>query len=390
MPRPAEGGRHIHLDAAGGLAGDMFAAALLDALPELQDRVLADCRAVLPEGAGLPFLEEGTSGAVRCRRFGLRDAGAEASHEESHFRDMVRRIEQARLASGTAGHAVAILRVLAEAEAAIHGVAVDQVHFHEIGDWDSLVDVVAAGSIVAALADASWSVSPLPLGSGLVRTRHGLLPIPAPATAAILTGFEWRDDGIGGERVTPTGAAILRHLAPGKRPAVLRLEAVGSGAGTRELEGMPNILRATVGRVTTGSGTEQVTVLSFEIDDMTGEEIGQACERLRALPGVLDLSTATRRGKKGRPLESFRLLVRPDALDAVCHACLTETSTIGLRWHVEDRLCLPRQEDSLEGIRRKRVERPDGSVTIKAESDDLSGGSLAERRRRKAASEVQP
>jgi len=249
------------------------------------------------------------------------------------------------------------------------------------------MDVVAAGSIMAALADASWSVSPLPLGGGLVRTRHGLLPVPAPATAAILTGFAWRDDGVGGERVTPTGAAILRHLAPGRRPAVLRLEAVGSGAGTRELEGMPNILRAVVARATGGPRTEQVTVLSFEIDDMTGEEIGQAADRLRALPGVLDLSTVTRHGKKGRPLESFRLLVRPDALDTVRDACLTETSTIGLRWHLEDRLCLPRHEDSIEGIRRKRVERPDGSVTIKAESDDLSGGSLAERRRRKAISE---
>lgn len=114
---------------------------------------------------------------------------------------------------------------------------------------------------------------------------------------------------------------------------------------------------------------------------MTGEEIGTACDRLRALDGVLDLSTATRRGKKNRPMESFRLLVRPDALAAVQAACLTETSTIGLRWHEESRLCLIRELDQRDGIRRKRVRRPGGVTTFKAESDDLTGASLAERRR---------
>ena len=125
---------------------------------------------------------------------------------------MVARIEAAPLSSGTAAHATAILRHLAEAEAAIHHVPVNEVHFHEIGDWDSLMDVTAAGSVAAALEGARWSVSALPRGDGLVRTRHGLLPVPAPATAWLLEGFTWRDDGIGGERVTPTGAAILRHL----------------------------------------------------------------------------------------------------------------------------------------------------------------------------------
>ncbi len=387
MPQPAEGHRHIHLDASGGVAGDMFVAALLDALPELRERVLADCRAVLPPGAGVPFLDEGTSNSIRCLRFGLRTGHGAHDHHASHFTDMVGRIERAKLARGTAGHAVAILSILAEAEAAIHRVPVDRVHFHEIGDWDSLLDVVAAGSIAAALGSASWSVSPLPLGGGLVRTRHGLLPVPAPATAAILTGFDWRDDGVGGERVTPTGAAILRHLVGGDRPDVLHLEAVGTGAGTRPIAEMPNILRAIVARTVTEPRGEQVMVLSFEIDDMTGEEIGAACDRLRALDGVLDLSTATRRGKKGRPLESFQLLVRPEALEAVRIACLTQTSTIGLRWHVEDRLCLPRTADARDGIRRKSVVRPDGSVTVKAESDDLAGDSLAERRRLASRSE---
>ena len=128
------------------------------------------------------------------------------------FPEIARLISSAKLHPGTADQAIAILRRLAEAESRMHRVPVDEVHFHEIADWDSLMDVVAAGSIAAALAQCSWSVSDLPRGDGLVRTRHGLLPIPAPATVELLRGFRWRDDGVGGERVTPTGAAIVAHL----------------------------------------------------------------------------------------------------------------------------------------------------------------------------------
>src|SRR6185295_18890158 len=151
--------------------------------------------------------------------------------------------------TGTAEQAVAILTHIAQAEARIHDVPVERVHFHEIADWDSLMDVVAAGSIAAALPGAVWSVSELPRGAGLVRTQHGMLPVPAPATVAILEGFAWRDDGIAGERVTPTGAAILRHLVGNGREkarAAGRLVASGTGAGTRELTGIPNVLRVLV------------------------------------------------------------------------------------------------------------------------------------------------
>ena len=357
----------------------MFIAAMLDALPELRGRVMEDLSAILPASGAKPALREGTSNSIRCQRFGFEELGP-TEPCAADFRGMVALIEAARLSQGTAGHAVAILSILAQAEAHVHRTPVDQVHFHEIGEWDSLMDVVAAGSIAAALNDASWSVSPLPLGGGTISTRHGRLPVPAPATIDMLKGFSWCDDGIGGERVTPTGAAILRHLVGGERPDVLYLDAVGNGAGTRTLPDIPNILRAIVTRGIVEPRQEQVMVLSFEIDDMTGEEIGVAADRLRAIDGVFDLSCATRRGKKGRPLESFRLLVRPDALEVVRVACLTETSTIGLRWHVEDRLCLPRSTRITEGMRIKRVERPDGSVSGKVESDDLDAEGLAARR----------
>ena len=143
-----------------------------------------------------------------------------------------------------------LLELLADAEARVHGTTIDAVHFHELADWDSLMDVVAAGSIAAQLDGAHWTASALPLGGGTVHTAHGRLPVPAPATSVLLTGYPWQDDGIAGERVTPTGAAILRHLVPPARCAARRqggrLICVGSGAGTRTLPGLPNIVRALI------------------------------------------------------------------------------------------------------------------------------------------------
>jgi uncharacterized protein (TIGR00299 family) protein len=372
----------IMMDVVGGVAGDMFVSAMVDALPELRSRVIADAGRVLPEGVGGPLLEDGMSGGLRCLRFRL---GHHHHHHASGFTDMVARIENAPLFPGTRAQAVAILRHLAEAEAAIHAVPVGEVHFHEIGDWDSLMDVVAAGSIAAALPDARWVVSDLPRGGGLVPTAHGLLPVPAPATARLLTGFTWRDDGVGGERVTPTGAAILRHLAaPGTASG--RLRSTGTGAGTRELAGMANILRVTIFDDEKNATVEEIVVLSFDIDDMTGEEISTAADRLRALPQVRDLVIHTALGKKGRPVHVFRLLLRPEDQTAVAAACFTETSTIGLRWHVERRDVLPRCVHSADGVRVKVVRRGEGS-SRKAESDDLLGTSLESRRTTKRRAE---
>ncbi|WP_421699218.1 LarC family nickel insertion protein [Ancylobacter sp.] len=444
------GVRRIHLDAVGGVAGDMFVAALLDAFPDLAPRVLADCRAVLPEGVGEPVLRQGLSGGLAVRRFGLEEATAayhphshaddhahshahsahlslalmagldpatqtspavlvealdprvepgdegtrgsgEPAHHHPHahsagaYRDMVARIEAAPLGAGTSGHALAILGFIAQAESALHRVPVDEVHFHEIADWDSLLDVVAAGSLAAALEGAAWTVSSLPLGGGLVKTQHGLLPVPAPATATLLEGFDWRDDGVSGERVTPTGAAILKHLARSGAPLGGRLVASGTGAGTRDLPGLPNVLRVLVFEPVADDG-DVVTVLECEIDDMTGEEIGTAMELLRGEPGVLDASFAPRFGKKGRPMVALRLLVRPDHAEAVAQACFAQTSTLGLRRREERRLVLKRAAGEVAGVAVKRAARPGGD-TVKAESDALAGDTLAARRALKQRAE---
>ena len=374
----------IHLDAVGGVAGDMFVAAMLDALPDLRSRVLADAAAVLPRGIGEPRLEEASSGGIRAFRFGLAAEGSVGSSKETTFAALVARIGAAKLTEGTAVQAMAVLRILAEAEAKIHRVAIDHVHFHEIADWDSLLDVVAAGSIASALGGARWSVSSLPRGGGIVRTGHGALPAPAPATAMILEGFEWHDDGIPGERVTPTGAAILQHLVGERlRGPSGRLRSSGSGAGTRDLPTMPNILRALVFEDANAPAGDRVTSISFEVDDMTGEEIGVAAERLRDLPGVLDVTIGQRWGKKGRPMQSFRVIARRDATDLVASRCLEETSTIGLRLDERSRVILRRRATRIDEVGVKTVFRSGSGATHKAESDEVRGANLAERRRHK-------
>jgi uncharacterized protein (DUF111 family) len=425
--------KHIHLQPLGGIAGDMFVAAMLDAFPQFVARVFSDVAAVLPPEAGEPRLERVSKNAIAARHFSLASADPEArsslagsqeavtdgnsarhyrrkpqapgsfiemacgtavasgASQLGTYREICGVIEAASLSGAAAVHALGILRVLAEAEATIHGVPIDEVHFHELAGWDSLMDVVAAGSLISAVGDADWSVSDLPLGSGQVKTQHGLLPVPSPATALILEGYPWRSDGVAGERVTPTGAAIVRYLVPrggSKSRAEGTLLASGYGAGTRNFPTMANVLRvmAFESAVPASASDTVVAAVQFDIDDMTGEEIGTAADRLRSLPGVLDLLLFPAQGKKGRPVTVFHLLVPPEHLQQCSDAVFAETSTIGLRWTLCDRFVLPRSvRNTGEGVRVKEVLRPDGSVTRKAECDDLQAlGGLEQRRTTKS------
>lgn len=387
----------IHLDLIGGLAGDMFVAALVDALPGLERPLLAELAGVQPAGAPRPGFDSVVNGGLRARRFGLGvpAAGtASSQHAGTPYPVLQRQLAEAPLPAATREHALAMLALLGEAEGRVHGIPLDAVHFHELADRDSLLDLLAAGAIAARLQGALWTASALPLGGGSVRTAHGLLPIPAPATSHLLQGYPWLDDGIAGERVTPTGAAILRHLVPaaacgGRRPAG-RLASLGCGAGTRTLPGVPNIVRALVFERAATSTQDSVAIIEFDVDDMTGEEIALAADRLRGQPGIIDVSVGSRVGKKGRPLADFRLLTQPDTVDAVAQACFTETSTLGLRLREERRQVLWRTEvpGPGGGPRVKIAERPGAERTAKAAHDDIAhAGSLAERRRLRAEGE---
>ena len=402
---------HVHLDAVGGVAGDMFLAALLDARPELEAGVQQAVRA-----AGLPDdwtmeLRPHEGSALTGRQFHV--AGPHSGHHghghhhDGHhhhhegqaphtFRDIRAAITASTLSETVKDRAIAIFALLAEAEGAVHGKDPEEVHFHEIADWDSLADIVGAAYVIDALGAESWSVSVLPLGSGRVKTAHGILPVPAPATARLLEGFDLADDGVPGERITPTGAAILRHLRPARAvPASgAKLEVTGIGFGTKVLDGVPNILRVllfdgdaaeTAGAAAAGS----VGVIEFEVDDQTPEDLAVGVENIRGGADVLDVLQMPVFGKKGRLAVSVRVLCRPDAIARVAEACFAETTTIGLRWHVAQRLELPREAGERDGVRIKVIDRPGVGMTVKAEMDDIAGieGGHERRRRARAAAE---
>jgi len=399
---------HIHLDALGGVAGDMFAAALLDAFPEHLDGVRASVRAVDPRIAcAAPAHNDGI---LQGSRFAVSDPGAEAApaphrhgghadhhhhdhhhhdHPHSHAHDPAHHghrpwseiraeLERAELAPAVRAHALAIFGHLADAEARVHGIAVDAVAFHEVGAFDSIADIVAAAHLISVLDVRSWSVSALPLGSGRVRTQHGPLPVPAPATTLLLEGFPTLDDGIAGERVTPTGAAILRHLCglePGRGRPSGTIGRSGIGFGTKVLPGLSNCLRvlalddAPPARPDLG----ELAVIAFEIDDQSGEDLAMGLDRLRAVPGVRDVVQMPVLGKKGRMMAHIQVLVQPESLEAAIAACFRETTTIGLRHHRVARAVLDREAVTVapEGhsVRVKVVDRP-GGRTAKAEADD--------------------
>ncbi len=386
---------HLHLNPLGGLAGDMFCAALLDTSPELLTKLqqlLDGLEMPVPVKLSLSAAEGHLSG----RRFKVEPLGG-PGHEHHHhaYRDIRRLLAESGLPAGVKTRSQAMFRLLAEVEAEVHGVDIEGVHFHEVGNWDAIADIVSASALLEELRITSCSTDPLPLGGGRVRTAHGWLPVPAPATRLLMQGLPVVDDGVPGERVTPTGAAILKSLQPVSTGSYGGLTASGMGFGTRELEGIPNCLQALCltdahgGRSTTDFARDRISTINFEVDDQSPEDFAQAMDRLRALDGVLSVTSLQAIGKQGRPTQAVEILARGDVTQAVAWACFDETSTIGLRLAKVERLLLSRKQLDVElGERRyqvKQVQRPGGD-SAKLESRELaevSGYANRERLRRR-------
>jgi uncharacterized protein (TIGR00299 family) protein len=373
--------RHIHLHPLGGVAGDMFVACLLDAFPEHRPAAIEAAQSLASVGCRLVPHNDGT---LAGSRFLVDDPehGHHHDHHHTSWRDIRTQLAAAALAPAVRAHAIGIFAVLAEAEGRVHGVPADDVTFHEVGAVDSIADIVAAAALIEAVGPARWTVASLPVGGGTVRTAHGPMPVPAPATALLLEGFAMHDDGIAGERVTPTGAAILRHLGCDAAASIGgTLRQSGYGFGTRRLPGISNCLRALVFEAerAVSPGHRELAVISFEVDDQSGEDLAMGLDRLRARPGVHDVVQMTAFGKKSRLAVHVQVLAAPDALDEVVDACFRETTTIGLRTHLVQGRALARRFATVDveghAMTVKLVERPGeasaAQVTGKAEADQL-------------------
>jgi len=357
---------HAYFDAFSGIAGDMTVAALLDLGVPFAD--LEQTIAALGlEGCALST-EAVEKGPIRATRFHVDVQGRQPHRTFTTIREI---LAQASLSTGTRERALAAFRALAEAEGRVHGKPPDDVHFHEVGSVDAIADIVGAAFGVETLGITSIAVSPLPLGSGMVDTQHGPLPVPAPATAELLEGFAVRAGDGEGELVTPTGAAILRGFgAVSGGVSTFRAGRVGYGAGTRTLRDRPNVLRILVGDPVAGLETDVMTVVECNIDDMNPELYAHAVGRLLAA-GAVDVTLAPVQMKKGRPGVVLQAIVPPTLHDAVARVLFAETTTIGVRFHDVRRVKLARRSVDVEteygAITVKISEGPDGQRTVAPE-----------------------
>lgn len=374
--------RVLYLDCAMGAAGDMLAAALLELLPD-------------PEGfveelndLGIPGVQYRIEPAVKCGIAGMRltvtvngieesEHGHDHSHGHSHHHSGLHDIEHIvrghlSLPKKVQDDIMAVYRLIAEAESLVHGVPVTEIHFHEVGTMDAVADIAAVCLLMDRLAPDEVVVSPVHVGSGQVRCAHGILPVPAPATAYILKGVPVYGGTIRGELCTPTGAALLKYFATrfGSMP-VMKIQAIGYGMGKKDFEAA-NCVRAMLGE-SVGTGDE-ICELSCNVDDMTGEAISFAMERLFEA-GALDVYTVPIGMKKSRPGVLINAMCRDSEREAVIRAMFRHTTTIGIRESRFRRYVLDRRIETVDtpyGVVRCKVSSGYGVMRRKYDHDDLA------------------
>lgn len=282
-------------------------------------------------------------GAFRATKVDV-DVATGAHHGHRHLGDIVEILQASTLAASVKEQAQRIFTRLADAEARVHGSTREEVHFHEVGAVDAIIDITGAAVALSLLGAESVSASALPIGSGFVQSAHGRIPIPAPGTAELLRGFPVVDTGVAGELVTPTGAAIITTLAQpvGRMPA-MTVSAVGYGAGTRELPDTANVLRCFVGeRAAPATAGDTITQIETTIDDMSPQLYEPLMDRLLAV-GAVDVFLTPVIMKRSRPGTVLTALCPPQLVDEVSRVLFEESSTIGVRWSTRERQILPRE-----------------------------------------------
>lgn len=364
-----------YFDCFSGISGDMTLGALVDAGAPLE--ALRAELAKLPVAGWQMAAERVRRGAIAATFVRVEVSGQQLHHR--HLGDILKLIERAALAPRVLERAAAIFRRLGEAEARIHGVPPEKVHFHEVGAVDAIVDIVGACVGLELLGVDAVYGSAVNVGGGTVGTAHGTLPVPAPASVELLRGAPIYSSGIEKELATPTGAAILSTLATAiGPPPPMRVAAIGYGAGTWDLPGQANVLRVLIGEALpaeAAAGEETLMMLETNLDDCTPELVGWVTEQALAA-GALDAFTAPVQMKKNRPGVLLSVLCAPGDAERLTALLFRETTTLGVRSYAVRRRALARALEKVEtpwGAVAVKVARLDGAVLNAApEYDDCA------------------
>lgn len=361
-----------YLDCSTGISGDKFLGALVGA-------------GFAPEALRNALVPLGLADAVEVREVrsnGLTAIGIEVADAPDtrlrHWTDTRSLLERATLPTPVREGALRAFTLLAQAEARVHGVPVDDVHFHEVGAADTIVDIVGVAAGLYALGVERLICTPVALGSGTIVTSHGTLPIPAPATATLLEGVPAYGGDIAGELTTPTGAALLSAFADGYGPMpAMTIRAAGLGAGTRDI-GTPNVARLLLGDppepLPAEDGVEEVTLLESNVDHLSAEHLAYAAERLLAA-GALDVWQTPIVMKKGRAAVTLSVLTTPDSAPSLADRLMAETGSLGVRVRPVSRYVAEREVVDVEtSLGRVRVKtwRLGERRGVRAEFDDVA------------------
>jgi uncharacterized protein (TIGR00299 family) protein len=344
-----------YLDAFSGISGDMLVGALADAGADPDD--IAAAIASLDAGAVVSFEK------VKRRGIGATKyhVAAAETHAHRHLSHILKMIEKGALSPRARENAIAVFRRLGEAEAQVHQISIEKVHFHEVGAVDSIADIVGA-CVAFDLLDVDTIVcSPVNVGSGTVKAEHGVLPVPAPATALLLTGAPVYSRGPAVELTTPTGAAVAVTLSSqfGVLPP-MKIAATGFGAGTHDFPEQANVLRIILGEPTGAAEALAVSVIEANIDDLNPQVLAFAMEKLLQF-GALDATVQPIVMKKGRPGHLLRVIATPEDREALAQIVFSETSTFGLRIYPAERRVQARSF--------REVETPYGKVRVKVSNE---------------------
>jgi hypothetical protein len=388
--------RIAYLDCFSGISGDMFLGALVDAgvsTPLLEETVAAlnigarlEVKRVVRGGISATKVDVYANGEkdLPCEVFQNQrehthtHAGHHHAHEHSHdhargLTEIRAIINRAALSDPAKSVAIRIFEALGAAEAEIHNTTIDQVHFHEVGAVDAMVDIVCAAVGADSLNVDQWVCSPLNVGSGTVKCAHGTLPVPAPATLKLLQNAPVYSSGPAVELVTPTGAAIVKTLATrfASFPA-MTIERAGYGAGTRDFHEHPNLLRLTIGEarltdtaIHDATNHEQIVILEANLDDLSPQVLAYAMEQLLSA-GALDVFSVPVQMKKSRPGALLTVLAKTEDADRLTKMIFAETTTLGVRCRDEQRQILPRRWETVNttwGPIRIKIANMNGSVS---------------------------